>query len=378
MISIFKKGKSYLTGGTGDGTRNTPYYWFVKTNNELITGLDNSNADRNDDCRVYLRIKLKAGTTYTIAMTAPGGYDGKIYLYDENWKQLTSGDDTGDGDSETLDDCVTYTPSADGIFYIGAGNYSYDEGSGLFKVRCYPVPEYEAPPAVATIYETSSGFDEFGYPVRFDTAMEAGCNFSVIPEDGLVFYASLKEDRATAETGQALTKSGTPVYETVDGVPCAYFNLGAGFTTPAIDVADFPDGFTFSVWAKRQSGNQLLNRRNGTYSCQYAFTAYSTSIDIWAANGSTSNPYVTFDQPKNKIYHAVVRCKDGVFEFFADGEFIGSASGTLGTKNSGDTRIALDYYPNEAFVGHLAALRIYNRVLTDSEIKALSKEFKVS
>ena len=51
-----------------------------------------------------------------------------------------------------------------------------------------------------------------------------------IPAEELVFYAPLSQEKSMAETGQTLTTTGTISYQTVDGIPCAYFNGSSGIT----------------------------------------------------------------------------------------------------------------------------------------------------
>ncbi|MBE6376686.1 MAG: LamG domain-containing protein [Lentisphaerae bacterium] len=197
----------------------------------------------------------------------------------------------------------------------------------------------------------------------------------------MVFYAPFSENKATAETGQTLNVSGNPVYGEIGGIPCVTFDGSSGYSTPGIDVSQFVDGFTVSCFAQpadRGSHTIVFGRRNGTYSCQYAFKLGIQEITCWAANSDvTANVYKSDIPEINKMTHAAWRYKDGKFDLFIGGELVASGNGTIGSQDSGDTQIAATLYSSENYVGSLAALRLYNRALTDDEIMKLAGEFDV-
>jgi hypothetical protein len=60
---------------------------------------------------------------------------------------------------------------------------------------------------------------------------------------------------------------------------------------------------------------------------------------------------------------------------FIGGKQVASGNGTIGSRDSGDTQIAVTMYSSENYVGSLAALRLYNRALSDDEIMKLAGEF---
>lgn len=73
-----------------------------------------------------------------------------------------------------------------------------------------------------------------------------------IPTNGVVFYAPLAEDKATAETGQTIT-SNDAIYTESNGIPCFYSNA-----TSYLRVDDFSDfmtaynsgNFSISFWGQ--------------------------------------------------------------------------------------------------------------------------------
>lgn len=172
MIYKFSKGSYNISGGSGDGTRQTPWYWYGKTNSTSVD-VDNSNTDSSDNGRLYFRVKLTAGTEYMIGQTSPGDGDGKIWLYDQNYGEITYDDDSGSYiDGVDCTDAFSFTPETSGIYIIGAGAYSTSRGA--YTVVIYPMPEHEEPPNAQKIYQTSDGFNEFGRAVGHRAATSAG------------------------------------------------------------------------------------------------------------------------------------------------------------------------------------------------------------
>ena len=68
------------------------------------------------------------------------------------------------------------------------------------------------------------------------------------PANGLVFYASLSEESSTAETGQALTKTGTVTYHTVEGLPCARFDTKYSYLSATVPNMTGVLTGTISLW----------------------------------------------------------------------------------------------------------------------------------
>lgn len=378
MISVFRKGTPQIVGGLGDGTRTSPWYWYGKTSGQTVA-VNNSNASSGDKYRVYLRVKLKGGTTYTIGQTTiDSSGDGMIWLYNSAMSEVASDDHSG-GEINGLEvqDVMSYTPSADGVYIIGAGAYDY--ATGNFTVAISPAPEQETLPEIEYQYPTSSGFNSLGRPLKFRNAKEAGCEISRIPEEGLVFYAPLDKEASTAVTGQSLSKVGNVTFQTVDGVPCAYFDKGDGYETPAINFCGFPDGFTFSFLCKNMENSGTVVLLLGDY-LEYNCLIYVSQTALAFLSGGVT-VRGTFEN-NGKMHHLTGRYTNGCLDIFSDGVLAGSGEIVPDANDYGGvTRIAKRYpyesQTSEGFKGYLAALRIYNRALSDYEIKALSREFNV-
>ena len=200
----------------------------------------------------------------------------------------------------------------------------------------------------------------------------------VMPTDGLVFYASLRDNSATAATGQSLTTTGTITYQTYKGIPCASLD---GSSWIEFSDNEFPNGTnagTISLWFNITSFSKpeqcLINyglRQQGA--SRSIFTNGYITFAGYAANIATSSSIVS----TNKWYN-VVCVKNGSNEYiYLNGTLV--AEGTS-SKNTvlGNGCIGHDYSDgnNSNVIGYIAAARIYNRVLTQDEITLLSREFE--
>ena len=228
---------------------------------------------------------------------------------------------------------------------------------------------------------TSSGFNALGRPLKFRNAAEAGCSIVRIPQDDLVFYAPLNKESSTAVTGQTLNYEGTVTYEMVDGIPMANFTNGYIEVDNAVPTGNNP--FSVSLYAKMLAttddwpGLIQLSTNTSNFAILYTDPEQTCSAGARAAGQDVFN-LVGISDDLTELQHFVLTYsdKDEVVRAYRNGSFVSetATSGALqqesdmwiGRQNSADT-----------FPGVICAVRIYNRVLSDKEIKALSKEFKI-
>ena len=233
---------------------------------------------------------------------------------------------------------------------------------------------------------TSSGFNALGRPLKFRNAAEAGCSIvRLMPEDGLVFYLPLDKGASTAVTGQGLSKSGTVTYETVDGIPCAYFYNGVIWSN---DLNGLPSGSsprTISAWVRPAADTDFDGYAFG-YGNRAANRYYG--IDIDANSGQTL--YIACSgnsAPGNRpvynanAWHHIVGAYDGsLLRFYVNGNMTANEAFPTAKLETSLTQIDIGGVSNNNGLyikGHVAGCRIYNRALTDEEVKMLSKEFKI-
>lgn len=186
---------------------------------------------------------------------------------------------------------------------------------------------------------------------------------SAIPDDGLIFYASLSEESSTAETGQTLTKNGTITYQTYKGIPCAHFS-SAYISSQLLDyVTPYP--MTFAIWAAPDTTNSRalwsfsndkpLMYWNGSYH------VYEPDCNVSAANvGDWHHIAWSINSDRSSTYY-----------------FDGVAMGTVTSSNTSAIKSLCIGYRNgyqPQWIGYLAGFRIYNRALSEDEISALASE----
>lgn len=228
---------------------------------------------------------------------------------------------------------------------------------------------------------TSSGFNALGRPLKFRSAAEAGCRILRIPQDGLVFYASLNSSRSAAETGQSWSISGTVNYKTVDGIPCAEFT--GSQCIQSTQMTGFPAGAsprTLSAWIKAADINTDVY--TFSYGGESKNEYFGLNLDygtVYIAASSNSNP-VKCPIDENKWYHFAAAYDGELLHFYCNGELFGSAAFPTPVLNTGMeyVNIGAGYSGNRyQFKGQIAACRLYSRVLAPAEVKMLSKEFNI-
>lgn len=187
---------------------------------------------------------------------------------------------------------------------------------------------------------------------------------SAIPDDGLIFYASLSEESSTAETGQALTKNGTITYQTYKGIPCAHFS--SAYISSQLSDYITPYPMTFAIWAAPDTTNSRalwsfsndkpLMYWNGSYH------VYEPDHNVSAANvGDWHHIAWSINSDRSSTYY-----------------FDGVAMGTTTSNNTSTIKSLCIGYRNSSqpqWIGYLAGFRIYNRALSEDEISAIAGEY---
>ena len=187
---------------------------------------------------------------------------------------------------------------------------------------------------------------------------------SAIPEDGLIFYAPLQEDKSTAETGQALTKNGTITYQTYKGIQCAHFS--SAYISSQLSDYITPYPMTFAIWAAPDTTNSRalwsfsndkpLMYWNGSYH------VYEPDCNVSAANvGDWHHIAWSINSDRSSTYY-----------------FDGVAMGTVTSSNTSAIKSMCIGYRNSSqpqWIGYLAGFRIYNRALSEDEISAVAGEY---
>ena len=201
---------------------------------------------------------------------------------------------------------------------------------------------------------------------------------SAIPEDGLIFYAPLQENKSTAETGQALTKSGNVTYGTESGIPCAFTNGNGYLSFSASGLITMSSDWTISLWIR-------FNSFSGQYPTPFAMGErhdVGTALRVIYFSGKLCFEPVSSDPSTSPIiepalnvwYHICIVHSGSLTTMYSDGVQENQKSFTYSfTPSSGDIGNSLNL--NEYFNGWISAVRIYNRALDADEISALANEY---
>lgn len=228
---------------------------------------------------------------------------------------------------------------------------------------------------------TSSGFDEFGYPIRYDVASEAGISYSAVPKLGLSLYAPLNKDVEFTQNGELITKIGNPTFTTVDGIDCVNFNGNSGLaiSDTAIDTDGnlticykmryntINDGALFYIGQANSGTEDLLQMLD--YSTEKAMIGTARAEYCHVVNAP-----ITID----KWYNVALVRANGYLKYYVDGVLADSVAWTRPIYKRGEINIGCGYWSGQYtwyFNGCMSKFLVYNRVLTDKEIKALAKEF---
>lgn len=198
-----------------------------------------------------------------------------------------------------------------------------------------------------------------------------------IPTNGLVFYAPLAEN---ADCSYTLTNSGSVTFQTFGGRQCAYFDGSSALYNNSFQVAD---AFTFSFHAYFQSGDCLFALGPWTNSHNMEVMTNNGYPRLYTyKNGSGENLIDATTNIKDGWHHIACTYDGTTQKLYVDGNLSASrtfsatigAGIALGTNFTSSGSIGRD----TKMTGYLAACRVYNRALSDSEITELSKEFSAT
>lgn len=193
------------------------------------------------------------------------------------------------------------------------------------------------------------------------------------PTAGLLFYAPLSSNKATAETGQAMTASSSVTFQTFKNIPCANF-AGSGGVVSSLDNLLGDSDRSMSIWTYYSGtagawqtaiihGPDLTTRQNfGLYKSENNNLAWSTSgigLDSYVVALNRWHNFIATWQKSSATLRIYVDAVEK--NYTAIQPPFNVTSNYLGIGND--------------WSGYLAGARVYNKVLDASEISALSKEF---
>ena len=193
-----------------------------------------------------------------------------------------------------------------------------------------------------------------------------------IPTNGLVFYAPLAEDKATAETGQTLTKTGTITQAKIDGIPCSYFN---GNSYIRVDLSTMPygtDDFAFSLWA-RCDGESGIVLQLGSWTTGARLSQLNDGLlQAWLRGTVDLRTTEAYD----RMVHVAVTRNSGTSSLYINGSLVATSQESAELSQYTQISLMNSYTHGPRYItGYLAAVRLYNRGLSADEITELANEF---
>lgn len=212
-----------------------------------------------------------------------------------------------------------------------------------------------------------------------------------MPTEGLVFYLPCDSDSyTTAQTGQTLSKSGTVTATTVNGIPCLEIKSGS-YLNGTLNGFSGDVSMALSFWFKRLDSNSsaYITAGRGSYSLSGGNEIWaSVELDhIETACGSSGS-----DARRAGIYNATIGTgwHHGYFSYDAtskkfktvldgDTENAGYSAERSYNFSSGLTLCINSLARATSAIkgnANYSQIRIFNRALTDAEIKTLAGEYK--
>lgn len=218
--------------------------------------------------------------------------------------------------------------------------------SALFptpKTNTGPIPLYPS-------YTNTNGLVSF---FLFDNTIADVRNTITLAQTGSISYV-------TGRINQALSLTNTS---------------GVAPTNYLTSTYAFPSTFTISLWfqAPDVSPAQAIVYTNSTPAFVLGSAAiYFAGGNLYCAYGSVANNVTGYPISANTWYNGIITYNNGTLALYANGTKSGSDVTGTNSKNGFTLGASTDpgptYYP---FTGYIDEVRIYNRVLSGSEITAI-------
>jgi len=356
----------------GDGTQSSPFNWLEQSTDggtSITCNLVNSG-DHN-----WYVFSLTGGTTYNFtSYSSSYPVSIRIYLQSDPDTVLADRQYTGSG-SESF----SFVPSTSDLylFEMYSDPNACSSCTGTSPATISPIPnEISAEGGYEKkLIDMSTGIDDVGYLFNYQDLVDSDLLHKTIPTDGLVFYASLKEDSTKPEIGNSWTsKSSNITYQEVDGILCATFNTGSLRTSCSQDFGT--NKVTLSSWFKKI-------QNSGTTAC---FLVYGSDSTYRVAGLQEASGYFALERGSGRWttsfamdeswHHYACTIDDTVIKLYVDGVNVYETTQSMNL--SLDT-LAIGSWISGSYnvKGYIAGCRVYNRPLLDKEIISLSKEFKI-
>ena len=201
-----------------------------------------------------------------------------------------------------------------------------------------------------------------------------------MPSSGLVFYASLAAASATAETGQVFSgTSNVSEYTVKAGIPCAKFTTSGSLTAPdtGLQSGSSPSTLTGWIYYDMVPDNWSDILTYGTSSSR-SNRSMGTNPSNYFKSGSIDEDATGTVAAVTGQWYFIVGTYDGSggdIKTYVNGSLVATLT------PQSDLNVQLNQIKigtDRSITAYIAAVRIYNRVLTSAEIATLYSEFTPS
>ena len=190
------------------------------------------------------------------------------------------------------------------------------------------------------------------------------------PLAAIYLYEPFTEQQLAAETGQTMTVTGTPVYETIDGRACVALNSSTNIAFNGLTGLPAPgEDITLALFYRSTHVSANFNEIFNFDSNNFWIMLRQYEMQICGEGGRR---LATLNGSDNVWYHfAITYSKDAdKYSIYLNGVLQTENTGYyLGSTRNGTVRISGD---DEATNNYVADLRIYNSCLTATEVAALA------
>lgn len=275
-------------------------------------------------------------------------------------------------------DAVTALPEGGGCdFYLCTS-----VGSGTWKGRKAVLTDgvYVFESTETTGLSYSAVRPEVGNIYSADALVTVSYVYGQMPQNGLKFYAPLKTS-FVAETGQQLDNElcqnlESVLFQNVDGVPCAVFpNEGELSYVFYTGDYNFNSPLTISFWSKETSMDNCVilkrHRTTSTYNVHGAIYFDVTTTDVKITEASVSEFIKCQTTTGDIVHHYCYVQTSNNATLYKDRNIISSKSYSY---RYTDGRVYLSLATGGGGCA-MSSIRVYNRALSEDEVKILASEF---
>lgn len=379
--------------------------WYISNGSYLYAsdiGLPSSNAPWTQS--VWVKTKTYPGTETIIfaygdlggngrgqaiayvgnAVRSVGGSGNNInttsdVVTPEEWNHIVM---TYDGSSLSIYINKTLSTTQDTSRNIGiAGDYGLRIGSNSFSGWIRLVRMYNrviSAPEIEALYNEFFKVETQNKGIVLNSTLD---DKAVSPSTQPIFRFTGETDTLTAETGQVFTKtSDTIVHTTNDGYPCWYIPKNQWLQASDATIALGGNSWTQCIWVKSESEDGLYNDTPffsfgslNTYGGGNAI-GFETDTGIIGIGGNA----VDINTGRNAIRpgiwnHVAITYSSNRLEVYINGEFVKYVNKNRTIVPYGDIGLGIggcDW--GSSFQGWVRGAEIYDRLLTQSEIKRMA------